>query len=129
MVLAISDRGSPPPVVFGQAEDKVTYAISPQQRYDEEVHQALHGESKESKLYEPTEIQTLVSTFEIPDRFTEESIEFKEAIVECNRKDVFRTSLIQGYISEDWQNFAQWFAYAEFVLYLSFVALVMAQFW
>ena len=56
MVPAISDRGSPPPVVFGQAEDTVTYALSPQQRYNEEVHQTLHGENKKSRLYEPTEI-------------------------------------------------------------------------
>ena len=38
MVPAISDRGNSPPVVFRQAENKISYALSPQNRYDEEVH-------------------------------------------------------------------------------------------
>ena len=85
----------------------------------------MHGEDKKSKVYEATEIQTLVGGFKIPDRFTDEDIMLKESIFGCNRKNVFRTTLIQSYINEDWQNFAQWFAYGEFVLYLSFVSLVM----
>ena len=38
MVPAISDRGNSPPVVFRQAENKISYALSPQNRYDEKVH-------------------------------------------------------------------------------------------
>ena len=78
-----------------------------------------------SKFYGATEIQTLVSIFKNPDRFTDENIRMKEKLLACNKKNLFRTKFIQSYIDEDWQNFAQWFAYGEFVLYLSFVALVM----
>jgi len=126
MVPAISDRGFDLPVVFNQSDNTINYAHSDQKRYNAEVHQALHGEAKENKFYQATEIQTLVSTFQIPDRFSPKSIKLKQKIVTCNKKDVFRTSLIQGYINEDWQSFAKWFAYAEFALYLIFVALVMA---
>ena len=66
----------------------------------------MHGEEKKSKVYEATEIQTLVSAFKIPDRNTEEDIILKMNIVGCNKKNVFRTKLIQSYINEDWQNFA-----------------------
>ena len=106
MVPAISDRGLDPPVAFNQSENTVNYAISPQKRYNLDVHEALHGEENKSKLYEATEIQTKVSTFRIPDRFTRKSLVVKKVSVDCNRKDVFRTSLMQGYINEDWQNFA-----------------------
>ena len=96
MVPAISDRGSPPPSVYNQAEDKILYALSPQNRYNDEVHQKLHQEKKESKfqLGQKIEIKTFVFTYLFPDRFTEECIELKEATVECNRKEVFRTTLI-----------------------------------
>ena len=70
------------------------------------MHEALHGEANKNKLYEATEIQTSVSAFKIPDRFTPKSIVLKKNTVDCTRKDVFRTSLIQGYINEDWKNFA-----------------------
>ena len=35
LVLAISDKGQAPPVVFKQAEDKVFYALSSQNRYND----------------------------------------------------------------------------------------------
>ena len=44
MVPAISDRGQPPPLVFRQAENKVFYALSPQNLYNENVQKDLHGE-------------------------------------------------------------------------------------
>ena len=37
MVPAISDRGETIPVVFAQAEDTITYAQSPQNRYDDKI--------------------------------------------------------------------------------------------
>ena len=61
-----------------------------------------------------------------PDRYTPKSLELKKEIIDCNKKDVFRTGLIQTYINEDWENFAQKFAYADFGFYLSFAVLVMA---
>ena len=48
MVAAISDKGSPPPTVFRQAHDKVSYAFSSQNRYNDAVHETLHGTAKES---------------------------------------------------------------------------------
>ena len=72
-----------------------------------------------------TEIQTKVSTFLIPDRCTPKNIKLKKALVDSTRKEVFRTSLIQGYIDEDWENFAQKYAYIEFTIYLAFVTLFM----
>ena len=93
------------------------------------MRERLHSDEKQSKLYDEIEIQTLVSTYMFPDRYSEESLELKEAIVKCNRKDVFRTTLIQSYINEDWQNFAQRYARIELVLYLCFVGLIMLQFW
>ena len=99
---AISDKGQPPPLVFKQAENTVSYALSSQNRYDEEVHQKLHGKDKESKIYDEIEIKTSVSNFKLPNRRSKESILLKEQIGKCNRKDVFRTSLIQHYIHEDW---------------------------
>ena len=125
MVPAISDRGLEIPVVFNQSENTVIYALSPQKRYNNEVQEALHGKSKKSKFNEVTEIQTNVSTFLIPDRCTPENIKLKEALAGSSRKEVFRTSLIQGYIDEDWENFAQKYAYVEFALYLAFVTLFM----
>ena len=56
MVLAISDRGSSPPVVFRQADDKISYAISSQKRYNCEVQEMLHGQKNESKFYKEIEI-------------------------------------------------------------------------
>ena len=50
MIPAISDRGESPPIVFDQAEDTVTYALSPQNRYDDKVHETLHGEAMKSKF-------------------------------------------------------------------------------
>ena len=76
-----------------------------------------------------TEIQTTVSTFEIPDRCTPDNIRLKKALAVSTRKEIFRTSLVQGYIDEDWQNFAQKYAYIEFTIYLTFVTLFMLQFW
>ena len=58
------------------------------------------------KFSEIIEIQTNVFTYKFPDRFTEEDIELKEAIIECNKKEVFRTNLIQSYVGEDWHSFA-----------------------
>ena len=127
MVPALSDRGLVIPVVFEQAE--ITYAESPQNRYDDKVQQKLHDEKNKSKLYGATEIQTLVSIFKVPDRCTDENIRMKKKLLSCNKKNLFRTKFIQSYINEDWQNFAQWFAYGQFVLYLSFAALIMIQFW
>ena len=93
------------------------------------MHQSLHGKSRESRIYGEIEIETFVSTFKIPDKFTPESPELKKSIIDCNKKDVFRTTLIQSYIEEDWQNFAQKYAYIEFGLQFSFVILMMVQFW
>ena len=77
MVPAISDRGFEPPVVFNQSETTINYALSPQKRYDDKIHEALHGEENKNNLHEATEIQTLVSTFKIPDRFTPKNIRLK----------------------------------------------------
>ena len=46
MVPAISDRGSTPPSVFRQADDKVSYAISSQNRYNDVIQETLHGEAQ-----------------------------------------------------------------------------------
>ena len=78
MVPAISDKGSPPPTVFRQADEKISYAISSQNRYNDEVHETLHGKEKESQIYESIEIQTLVSTQRLPDIDTPESLELKK---------------------------------------------------
>ena len=125
MIPARSDRGLPPPTLFKQDEDEISYALSSQNRYDEKVHQSLHGKAKESIIYGEIEIETLVSTFKLPDLFTKESLELKKAIVNRTKKDVFRTSLIQSYIAEDWENFASKYAWAEFIFQLSFVVLIM----
>ena len=37
--------------------------------------------------------------------------------------------MIQSYIDEDWKNFAQKYAYADFCLYFIFVSMIMIQFW
>ena len=66
----------------------------------------LHGKSKEGKFSGEIEVQTFVFTYKFPDNFTEEGILLKKVIVECNRKDVFRTDLIQCYINADWDCFA-----------------------
>lgn len=89
----------------------------------------MHGEGKESKIYDAIEIKTLVSIFKFPNRDTKESLDLKERIMKCNRKDVFRTSLIQHYINEDWNGFASKYARIELILYLCFVGLTMLQFW
>ena len=93
------------------------------------MRQKLHGKTKQSFFHGEIEIQTYVMTYMFPRKLTEESIELKQAIIDCTRKEVFRTSLIQSYINEDWQNFAQKYAYIEFGFYFSFVTLVMIQFW
>ena len=62
----------------------------------------------------------------VPDRFTPEHVELKRSIVGCTKKDVFRTGLIQAIINEDWQNFAQAYAYVDFSFYLCFVVLTEA---
>ena len=82
-----------------------------------------------SKFSEEIEIETYVFTYKFPDRFTRESLKLKKAIIECNRRDVLRTNLIQSYINEDWNNFAKKYAQVDFGIYLSFVVLVMVQFW
>jgi hypothetical protein len=128
-VPAISDRGQPPPLVFRQAEDEVFYATSTQNRYNEEVHQKLHGEDNKSSLYDEIEIQTFVATYLFPPRLSPENIKLKESIVGCTKKEPFRTVLLQGYINEDWENFARPFAIIEFALYLCFVILITIQFW
>ena len=48
MVPAISDRGLAIPVVFAQAENTITYAQSPQNRYNDDIQKQLHGEEKKS---------------------------------------------------------------------------------
>ena len=50
-------------------------------------------------------------------------------MVNCTKKDLFRTDLIQSYIDSDWQSFAQKYAYIEFAVQLAFVSLMMIQFW
>ena len=70
-----------------------------------------------------------MSTFKFPDILSPENLELKGAIIKCNKKAVFRTDLIQSYINEDWENFAQKYAYADFFFYLSFVILIIIQFW
>ena len=89
----------------------------------------MHGKSKGSKFFEEIEVQTFVFSYLFPDIFTPESIELKEAIVDCTRKEVFRTNLIQSHIDQDWESFAQKCAYVEFGFQLCFVILVMIQFW
>ena len=74
-------------------------------------------------------MQAYVFSYMFPDLFSPESLELKEATVDCTRKEVFRTNLIQSYIDEDWQSFAKKCAHAEFVFQLFFVILVMIQFW
>ena len=70
------------------------------------MHQDLHGNAKESKIYGEIEIETFVFNFMLPDRFTEENLELKKEILDCNKKEIFRTGLIQSYINEDWIHFA-----------------------
>ena len=106
-VPAISDRGQPPPTVFKQAEDKFFYALSTQKRYTDVVHKTLHGENKYNKIYGDIEIQTLVTTYKFPPKYTDRSVDLKVEISGCTRKDVFRTTLLQGYINEGWENFAK----------------------
>ena len=56
MVQAISDRGFEPPQVFRQAENTVVYAQSIQNRYNDEIHELLHGQTKENRFNEVIEI-------------------------------------------------------------------------
>ena len=84
MVPALSDRGLKPSLDFKQAENWVSYTQSSQKRYDDKVCASLHGLSKESKIYSGIEVETLVSIFMLPDRYTEESIELKKVIHENN---------------------------------------------
>ena len=106
MIPVVSDVGIKPPVVFRQAEDEVLFASSTQIIYNAEVQKALHGQSREGKFYEETEVQTFSFTYKLPDLFTEGSIELKESIVDCTKKEVFRANLVQSYIDADWQIFA-----------------------
>ena len=71
----------------------------------------------------------MVTTYKFPPKFSDRSVDLKDEISECTRKDVFRTILLQGYINEGWENFAKKFAVIEFVLYLSFAILITVQFW
>ena len=43
IVIALSDRGQPPPEMFIQPEHKKYYALSLQNRYDQKVQKKLHG--------------------------------------------------------------------------------------
>ena len=93
------------------------------------MQKALHGKAKKKRFHDAIQIDTFVSTFMLPDRYTEESLEVKQAIIDCNEKEIFRSSLIQCYIYEDWTHFARFYAFAEFFFQFSFVALLMTQFW
>ena len=55
---------------------------------------SLHGKANQSKIFGGVEIRTFVSTFQFPDRYTPESLGLKKSIIDCNKKDVFRTGLI-----------------------------------
>ena len=89
----------------------------------------MHGDDKKSKIYGDIEIQTLVTNYKFPPKFTPRSIALKVSIDGCTRKDAFRSTLLQGYINEGWEKFAQKFAIVELCLYLSFVILITIQFW
>ena len=84
MVLARSDRGIIPPAMFKQADDQLFFTSSPKNRYDDKVQKDLHGKAKESRIHDAIQIETYVSTFMLPDRFTEENIELKQAILDCD---------------------------------------------
>ena len=75
------------------------------------------------------QVETLRSSFKLPKRFTDASIELKEALLSATKIEIYSSPLIEHYINHDWDVFAYWISLLDFTLFTGLLISLMLQFW
>lgn len=74
-------------------------------------------------------INTRFSGFRLPERYTQESIDLKQSILDSPRDDIHKIPIIKYYIENDWNSFAYKKAVVEFFYVLTLLVLLAIAFW
>ena len=75
------------------------------------------------------QVETLRSSFKLPKRFTDASIELKEALLSATKIEIYSSPLIEHYINHDWDVFAFRISLIDFTLFTGLLISLMMQFW